>query len=309
MYHAGSMYTYRKNLQGDITGIYNQNGTLVVEYIYDAYGNVVSKTGSAASTIGSINPFLYRGYYYDYDLGFYYLNSRYYDPQVGRFINADELTFLGANGSVLSYNLYSYCMNDPINRFDMDGNWSLPNWAKVAIGVAAIAVGVVATAVTGGAAAPVLVASVKIAATSAVVGAVTEAGASAINHRLSTGSWEGAGKVAMSGAIDGACDGFMWGGIAAGATFTTAAAKGVRIKEVGRLKPDNKSGKGYNGVKYEVNNPNTGNPRTRSFELHSPHNGGKHNYWHWQKNTWSEYNGINRITGDSKYWRIWGKRI
>lgn len=71
------------------------------------------------------------------------------------------------------------------------------------------------------------------------IGAVSGAGISAVNHRVSTGSWEGAGKAAVTGAIDGACDGFMWGGITAGASFTTVAAKGIKVKEIGKLKPSN----------------------------------------------------------------------
>lgn len=251
---------------------------------------------------------LYRGYYYDSDLGMYYLQSRYYDTAICRFINADDIDYLGADGSSLSCNLFAYCMNNPVNRFDVNGNWSLPNWAKIAIVAAAIAVGVIATAATGGAAAPVLVASLKIAATSAVISAVSSAGISVVSHRVSTGSWECAGKAAVSGAIDGACDGFMWGGITAGLTFTTIAAKGIKIQEIGKLQPSNKHGDGYSGVKYQAPKDN-GSYTTKSIELHSPHSKGPHNVWHWQQNTWSEYNGISRITGSSKYWRIWGKRI
>jgi len=186
---------------------------------------------------------------------------------------------LGTEGELLSYNLFVYCLNNPINRTDNGGDWSLPNWSKIAIGVGAIAIGVIATVATGGAAAPVLLASIKIAVTSAAVGAVLGGGVKAVSHRLSTGSWEGAGKAAASGAIDGACDGFMWGGITAGATFTSVAVKGIRIEEIGRLKPSNKSGDGYYGVKYQTPKSN-GNYTTKSIELHSPHSKGPHNFWH-----------------------------
>lgn len=181
-------YSYIKNLQGDIVAILDSTGTAVVNYVYDAWGRPISKTGSMAGTLGTVQPFRYRGYVYDEEAGFYYASSRYYDPEISRFINADDTEYLGADGSVLSYNLFAYCMNDPVNRFDVDGNWSLPNWAKIAIGAAAIAVGVIATVATGGAAVPVLVASLKIAATSAAIGAVSGAGISAVNHRVSTGS-------------------------------------------------------------------------------------------------------------------------
>ncbi|HJH79271.1 MAG TPA: RHS repeat-associated core domain-containing protein [Clostridiales bacterium] len=302
----GTAYAYLYNQQDDVIGLLDSNGTHMVSYTYDAWGKPISKTGTLASTLGTINPFRYRGYVYDEEAGFYYASSRYYDPEISRFINADDTEYLGADGSVLSYNLFAYCMNDPVNRFDVDGNWSLPNWAKIAIGAAAIAVGVIATVATGGAAVPVLVASLKIAATSAAIGAVSGAGISAVNHRVSTGSWEGAGKAAVTGAIDGACDGFMWGGITAGASFTTVAAKGIKVKEIGKLKPSNKPGDGYSGVKYQAPKAN-GKYTTKSIELHSPHKSGPHDVWHWQQNTWNPYN--NSITGSAKHWTIWGKPL
>ena len=85
----GTVYYYLKNIQGDVINILNSSGQVVVTYSYDAWGKVLSVTGSLASTVGQINPFRYRGYYYDTETGFYYLQSRYYDPVVGRFLNAD----------------------------------------------------------------------------------------------------------------------------------------------------------------------------------------------------------------------------
>ncbi len=80
--YNGAKYHYIKNLQGDVVEIYDANGIRAVQYTYDAWGNVLSVTGSLATTIGQINPFRYRGYYYDTETGFYYLQSRYYDPIV-----------------------------------------------------------------------------------------------------------------------------------------------------------------------------------------------------------------------------------
>ena len=77
--------------------------------------------------MASVNPFRYRGYYYDTETGFYYLQSRYYDPAIGRFINADNL-ISGVNGNLQGYNLYAYCFNNPINIEDENGNW--PQWIK-----------------------------------------------------------------------------------------------------------------------------------------------------------------------------------
>ena len=117
--YNGTTYYYRKNLQGDITGIVNSSGDLVTSYRYDAWGNPVSVTGSMASTLGEINPIRYRGYYYDTETGFYYLQSRYYDPVVGRFISPDDR--LGANQDIFSNNLFSYCSNNYVNYWDPAG--------------------------------------------------------------------------------------------------------------------------------------------------------------------------------------------
>lgn len=90
---------------------------------FDSWGKLLSTSGSLASTLGKNNPFRYRGYVYDEETGFYYVSSRYYDPEVGRFINADESTYLGASGTVLGYNLFAYCENNPVNYEDPSGNW------------------------------------------------------------------------------------------------------------------------------------------------------------------------------------------
>ena len=126
MEYEGNYYYYRTNIQGDIEGIYNANGTLVVSYSYDAWGDILSITGTLASTIGEINPFRYRGYYYDTETGWYYLQSRYYDPTVGRFLNADEPMFVGATGTLVGINFYAYCENNPVMFKDPSGNVKIP---------------------------------------------------------------------------------------------------------------------------------------------------------------------------------------
>ena len=269
---------------------------------------------SQPNHIANVNPIRYRGYYYDTESGLYYVGSRYYDPQVCRWINADNSEIIdGGNDHIFENNLFAYCFNNPVNMIDDTGHW--PKWAtnlvKVGIGALAIGIGVAATVATGGAAAPVLVASLKIAVTSAAIGAAVGAGTNAVNHRVSTGSWNGAGKAALSGAVDGAADGFMWGGISAGATFTTVAAKGFKIQQIGKIKPVNKSGKGYHGVKYQVPKAN-GKLTTKSFELHSPHSSGPHNIWHWQQNTWHNNgipNGPISYVNSSKHWTLFGRRF
>ena len=116
-------YLYMKNAQGDVIGITNDAGDIVVKYEYDAWGVLLSTTGSLAGTVGVKNPLRYRGYYYDTESGLYYLNSRYYDPVVGRFVNADGLVQTG-NG-LLDKNMFAYCGNDPVNMCDPTGNMSI----------------------------------------------------------------------------------------------------------------------------------------------------------------------------------------
>ena len=93
----------------------------MVEYTYDAWGNVLSITGQYASSLGKDNPIRYRGYYYDSETGFYYLQSRYYDPAIRRFISADDPEMLGASGTFIGYNLYAYCDNNPVMYVDPYG--------------------------------------------------------------------------------------------------------------------------------------------------------------------------------------------
>ena len=123
-----TMYYYIKNLQGDVTKIVNEEGQIVVEYTYDAWGNILNKTANvdhSYATVREFNPFRYRGYVYDTDTGLYYLQSRYYDPKTGRFINADDTVFIGATGTVLSANIFTYCENNPINFRDPTGKWCI----------------------------------------------------------------------------------------------------------------------------------------------------------------------------------------
>jgi RHS repeat-associated protein len=115
----GTPYFYTRNGQGDITGLIDASGTEVVKYTYDSWGKPISITGSLATTVGAKNPYRYRGYRYDTESGLYYLQSRYYDPSIKRFISADELIDNGSG--ILGYNVYSYCINNPVNMYDDDG--------------------------------------------------------------------------------------------------------------------------------------------------------------------------------------------
>ncbi|MBR2421632.1 MAG: RHS repeat-associated core domain-containing protein [Oscillospiraceae bacterium] len=109
-------YYYVTNIQGDVIAILNSSGTAVVEYAYDAWGNIVSTTGSMATTLGKWNPLRYRGYVYDEETSLYYLQSRYYNPEIGRFINADA--FASTGQGLLGNNMFLYCNSNPVNFQD-----------------------------------------------------------------------------------------------------------------------------------------------------------------------------------------------
>ena len=103
-------------------------GTTLVEYEYDAWGNCsIVYTHSAYGSFGEINPIRYRSYFYDFETGFYYLQSRYYDPAIRRFISADDIELLGSNDTFLSFNLYSYAENNPVMNIDSNGTMSVKN--------------------------------------------------------------------------------------------------------------------------------------------------------------------------------------
>ena len=182
-------YLYRKDILGNITGILDKNGKLIVKYKYDAWGNyaavslnlkdgkeqfcditdeTISFTGKYADykMLAEKNPFRYRGYYYDTDTELYYLKTRYYDPEIGRFITIDDISYL-APDTINGLNLYAYCGNNPIMRVDANGTawW---HWVIGAVVVVAVAF---ATAVTAGTVALLLGAS------SAAIGALTSAAA------------------------------------------------------------------------------------------------------------------------------------
>ena len=152
-------YYYVRNLQGDVIAILDSNGTSMVKYTYNAWGMLISTIGTMATTLGVHNPLRYRGYVYDSETQLYYLQSRYYDPQLGRFINADA--FASTGNSPLDCNMFAYCGNNPVMGYDPTG---AVDWGTFAEGAGLVSVGltalVVATAVvSGGACVPLLIAA------------------------------------------------------------------------------------------------------------------------------------------------------
>ena len=132
----GTAYYYVKNLQGDIIGILDSDGNQVVEYVYESWGQFAISYGSTAATLGELNPFRYRGYYFDQESGLYYLNSRYYDPEIGRFLNADGYVTTGQG--LIATNMFAYCGNNPVMYVDENGRFF------GIIALCAVAVGIVA---------------------------------------------------------------------------------------------------------------------------------------------------------------------
>ena len=116
MKYNGKVYYYVLNAQGDVVRIVDGSRNVVASYSYDPWGKIISSSG----TLANVNPLRYRGYYYDSETGFYYLQSRYYDPAIGRFINADSYASTDMVG-LLSTNMFSYCENNPVMRVDPTG--------------------------------------------------------------------------------------------------------------------------------------------------------------------------------------------
>lgn len=223
-------YYYRYDGKGEITALTDAAGNVVANYAYDAWGANLGVTDAAGNAvtdsahIGIVNPFRYKGYYYDTETGLYYLNSRYYDPEVCRWISADIAETLAADfENFAQYNLFAYCFNNPVSMLDETGTW--PGWAtKLAIGVGAIVVGaavVAATAATGGVAAAftgALIAGVKTATFSGAVAAGTRAAVTAIVSVVSGSDVKTTMGKTASAAVDGFANGFMWAGIVFGAS-------------------------------------------------------------------------------------------
>ena len=152
--YNNTAYYFYKNLQGDVIAITDASGTVIARYVYDAWGRVLQVTDAHCNSvandsahIANINPFRYRGYYYDQETQLYYLQSRYYDPKVGRFINADKIIDFRNNAFC---NQFSYCHNNPVNSVEIEGAFALTIFGVTFAGLQLlklVAVVVVATVV------------------------------------------------------------------------------------------------------------------------------------------------------------------
>ena len=178
----GTAYTYLHNLQGDVVGLLDSSGTLMVEYKYDAWGKPLSTTGALADTLGKRNPFRYRGYVFDEETGLYYLRNRYYNPITSRLISPD--VYADASESSMFFGIYCYCLNKPVKLYDSDGCW--PFFADLCKAVAVTAL-IVAGAALVVAATPVaaVVAGASVVSTS---GALSVAGVAMGTAIVATGA-------------------------------------------------------------------------------------------------------------------------
>lgn len=205
-------YYYRKNLLGDIVAVY-QGNTKVGEYVYDAWGNHrifnasgvdITDNSSYNNNVLKLNPFRYRGYYFDAETKLYYLINRYYDPETGRFLSADDVSYLDPE-TIGGLNLYAYCSNNPVMNIDPEGNSIIA--ILLSIGIAALVGAVVGAAGT-------------------FVGDVVS---SVVNDEWEMSSWETYAGNAIGGAIGGALSlipgtGAFIGSVASGAIGTFAGA-------------------------------------------------------------------------------------
>ena len=175
--YNGTKYAYVHNLQGDIVAILDSNGTKVVEYKYDAWGRPISKAGSMKDSLGTLNPFRYRGYVYDEETGLNYVESRYYASLWSRFVNADNVIILDSISMSRFINLYTYCNNAPVTNKDVGGHWSLgclfSGVLNVVIGAAAVITAYSALAAIPVASLAFTVAYVSVAVVTGVAGAAS----------------------------------------------------------------------------------------------------------------------------------------
>ena len=219
---------YRKDAQGNIIALLDSNGSVVVRYVYDAWGNhaVLGTDGndiSDANHIGILNPFRYRGYYYDTETGLYYLKTRYYDPETGRFITIDGIEYLDPE-TINGLNLYAYCGNNPVMRTDENGNawWDWLAWIGLGLFVVALTVvtagmaGAVIGGIAGGIIYGAAIGTLTLGTIGAVGGAIGGMIYDGINgNAFGTSVWTWTKAGFGIGAITGAVIGGAIGGAAA----------------------------------------------------------------------------------------------
>ena len=249
MKYNDTTYIYRKDVQGNIIALLDSSGGIVVKYTYDAWGNYAAEAldyydgkvqfknvdsdkafnadYAKYKQLANINPFRYRGYYYDTETELYFLKTRYYDPEVGRFISPDSIGYLDPE-TINGLNLYAYCNNNPVTNVDPNGN----KWWHWLLGAVIIIAAVALSVVTAGVAAPIsaalgggmLGAIAGGAIAGAIGGAITSFGIGIAVQGISNGftniNWRQVGIQTAIGAVSGA----VLGGFGAGIKYARAAS-------------------------------------------------------------------------------------
>ena len=146
--YKGADYYYIRNGLMTITGLVDANGAAIVNYRYDSWGMLTGISGSMAGTLGKDNPYRFKGYYYDEETGMYYLKSRYYQPEICRFISADTIEVLDCQGDLNDKNLYAYCDNNPVMRVDTGGQIWITLGIMAAGGGIGMVIGAASSAIT-----------------------------------------------------------------------------------------------------------------------------------------------------------------
>ncbi len=324
--YNGAQYRYVKNIQGDIIAILDSSNDVVAKYIYDAWGNhaVCDASGSNISSgthIANINPFRYRGYYYDTELDLYYLNSRYYDPNTGRFINADTIDYLYPE-SINGLNLYAYCLNNPIMYVDPSGHFPIlaailgiiavtglgltiggvatENNVLTAIGLTLVTVPALISGgiAIGGAIATGATLSGIVGGVTVSAGIGTSLFASAEYEQAITGNnW-----MLDAGMSEGWYNGLMLttASIATLGTFASSFTHAFNIKSITGIGKYGKYGQqGYSGIKFTTG---AGKTRVLTFQMHG-HFGNGILEWHWQLSKWNPL--ANELAGTIGRWIWW----
>ncbi len=258
-------YYYIKNLQGDVVKIVDSQGNSVATYTYDAWGYMVDTEYSQTNfteniRVADLNPIRYRGYYYDIEVGIYYLNSRYYLPDFGRFINVDNQLSLGSDSTGL--NIFAYCGNNPIMRIDPTGH----AWWHWAIGAAIVGACAVATVVTAGGFAAAVGA---VAMVSSGVAAATTATTVAAGAFIGSATFYGTAVLTaafMSNTIQDFNEQGNWGTVAGTAGSAIIGGFSGYGLSTGNTSSNN-SGRG-------TQNPKVKSAAERGRQMHTQHNYG-----------------------------------
>ena len=184
------LFYYLYNLQGDVIAIVRAaTGQVVAKYTYDAWGNC-TVTNAAGYTVGDKNPFRYRGYYYDTETGLYYLNSRYYNPEFGRFISADtpDVITVSPDSAFWDKNLFAYCDGNPVTRVDDCGEF----WHFIAGAAVGGLISGISTAISGGSARDIVISAVG----GALSGALSASGVGLVGQILGNAAISASSNIA-----------------------------------------------------------------------------------------------------------------